>query len=326
MFAQKIERSQKTAQSYRVYPSCSHHAGVFVASLIILITQLHYFVLSFHIKSERRRDCKTSLLQKHKIMKFTFVAMMFFYYGAFFVWGSHTANWVCEENPTDQSAQPDDANRLVNCTAWCEARPGDCPERRRNLKAVNTDDLVNVTPKCLHADYDLFVVSEQNHFALLATPPININDRSSSDCPNVVMHSIRAGEDRSQLEKSMATVDDSEVATVSNDAKLWVGARKLSLLVGAYEATEVGVNGSIEYDHIRNNCAAFPRGMLEHLDIPMDDRVVAFAAKHIIQSKMLERVRESPSFQTITVDGGERYFTPEMMKDEVALKLIELYH
>jgi hypothetical protein len=198
----------------------------------------------------------------------------------------------------------------------CEYRRG------RNLKAVNTDDLVNeASPKCLNAEYDLFVVSERNHFALLATPP-----QGDSGCPNVVMHSVRAGENHTELEKSIATVDDSEVATVSEDAKLNLAARKLSLLLGAYEAVDIELSGSTKYDDIYNNCGVFPRAMLKHLDIPMDDRVIGFAAKHIIQSSMLERVRASPSFQAATAD-GKTPFSPDMTKDEMVMKLIDLsYH
>jgi hypothetical protein len=176
-------------------------------------------------------------------------------------------------------------------------------------------------PKCLHAEYDLFVVSERNHFALLATPP-----QDGSGCPNVVMHSVRARDDRSKLVKSIATVDDSEVASVSEDAKLHLAARKLSLLLGAYEAVDIELNGSTKYDDVYNNCGVFPRAMLKHLDIPMDDRVIGFAAKHIIQSSMLERVRASPSFQAATAD-GKTPFSPDMTKDEMVMKLIDLsYH
>jgi hypothetical protein len=181
--------------------------------------------------------------------------------------------------------------------------------------------VIEAGSKCLNAEYGLFVVSEQNHFALLATPP---EDRSG--CPNVVMHSVRAGNDRSQLEKSIATVDDSEVATVSEEAKLFLAARKLSLLLGAYEAVDIELNGSTKYDDVYNNCGVFPRAMLKHLDIPMDDRVIGFAAKHIIQSKMLERVRASPSFKAVAAD-GKTPFSADMTKDEMVMKLIDLsYH
>jgi hypothetical protein len=137
------------------------------------------------------------------------------------------------------------------------------------------------------------------------------------------MHSVRPDDDRSQLKKSIATVDDSEVATVLEDAKLYLEARQLSLLLGAYEAVDIELNGSTKYDDIYNNCGVFPRAMLKHLDIPMDDRVIGFAAKHIIQSKMLERVRASPSFQAVTAD-GKTPFSPDMTKDELVLKLIDL--
>jgi hypothetical protein len=237
------------------------------------------------------------------------------------------ASLYCVTNPNDQNAEVND-DRYRNCTAYCETEAASqdvtCEYRRgRNLKAVNTDDLVNeASPKCLNAEYDLFVVSEQNHFALLATPP----PQDGSGCPNVVMHSVRARDDRSKLVKSIATVDDSEVASVSEDAKLHLAARKLSLLLGAYEAVDIELNGSTKYDDVYNNCGVFPRAMLKHLDIPMDDRVIGFAAKHIIESSMLERVRASPSFQAVTAD-GKTPFPPDMTKDEMAMKLIDLsYH
>jgi hypothetical protein len=87
------------------------------------------------------------------------------------------ASLYCPLNPNDQNALVED-DHLTNCTYYCEVQAPldgkkcDASRRGRNLKTVHTDDLVNEAgPKCLNAEYDLFVVSERNHFALLATPP-----------------------------------------------------------------------------------------------------------------------------------------------------------
>jgi hypothetical protein len=67
-------------------------------------------------------------------------------------------------------------------------------------------------PPKVNAEYELFLASERSYFVLLASPP-----KDRSDCPNVVMHSVRVKDDCSQLEKSIAIVDDCEVSTVSKD-------------------------------------------------------------------------------------------------------------
>lgn len=191
-------------------------------------------------------------------------------------------------------------------------------DRVRRLQRVDARQLVATNDECADAAYDMHLVVKGAHFAGLATPIDN------TECPSLLFHADSSA-DGEVMEKIALRASAEHVATVGEDSKLHLGVSPLNNIVEAFEGADVGRDG-IMYDAISNNCVAMLRNMADPLNIPVDDRMVGFVSKKLLDGSaehMFEMMKKSPMF-TEMFNGGRRLMA-NISKEDMLSKIIKLY-
>jgi hypothetical protein len=198
----------------------------------------------------------------------------------------------------------------------------------RRLREVNTQHLIvdAQSANCTDADYGMFLVSRGAHFAFLATPVGEGGGGGGAYCPSVVFHAEPRGAG-AELKKIALHAEPEDVAEVADEDKLHLGAAALERIVEAFKMAPVGRDGVL-YDAISNNCIALLRNMADPLDIPVDERMIGFVSRKLLDGPndhMFEMMKNSPALAAIMSHGGARRLLGKLSKEELLAKVIKLY-
>ena len=217
----------------------------------------------------------------------------------------------CEVEPSIKYKDCTDKGYTLD---FCQKRYG----RLRRLKQVDARRLVEADDSCSDADYDMYLVIHGAHFAGLATP------KDDNTCPAVVFHA-EASDSSSPMTKIVLHAEPEDLDEVEEDAMLHLGVKSLSEIVAAFENAPVGKSGKL-YDAVSNNCVAMLRNMADPLDIAVDDRMISFVSRKLLEGSaehMFEMMKESPALNTI-VNGGRRLLQ-HLSDEDLLSKVIMLY-
>ncbi len=127
------------------------------------------------------------------------------------------------------------------------------------------------------------------------------------------------------MTKIILHAEPEDLDEVKEDAMLPLGFESLSAIVEAFENASVGKSGTL-YDAFSNNCVAMLRNMAEPLDIAVDDRMISFVSRKLLEGSsehMFEMMKESPALNTI-LNGGRRLMQ-HMSDEDLLSKVIMLY-
>jgi hypothetical protein len=216
------------------------------------------------------------------------------------------------------------ADRVIAPVVTVDPRCKQYGYRRRMLELSSPVEVAQQYDSCSNVEYDMFLVIEGAHFAGLATPVAT--NSSVSYCPPIVLHSKSESEEGSTMEKLMVVVAPIEVESVDEESKLHLGSRPLANILEAFDSVSVGLKGQTTYDPITNNCVAMLRNMADPLDIEIDDRLIQFVSKRLLQESadhMFEMIKDSPTL-TMLYEGSSR-FLKGINKEDVLAKMIKLY-
>lgn len=191
-------------------------------------------------------------------------------------------------------------------------------DRHRSLKEINVRHLVDTNKECGNEYYDMFLAVKGAHFVGLATP------QNKSHCPLIVFHT-EVLEDSTLQKVALEVHKDDLVDLEENESKLHLGSQRLANIVDAFESAPVSKEGVL-YDAISNNCVVMLRNMADPLDIPVDERMLAFITRKLTSAAsahIIDMMKESPALQMLY--HGSRRFLKGVTTEDLVAGVIKLY-